>query len=135
MDKLDPITREKVVELAAQGEALQEIVRHDRSRTNMLRILVGWVFLVTVLGFIQFNQFLDSQKERRAQFCRVINEAHADQVKRYKDTLVYLSTDAGREQTGINQYIRANLPTQRRDVIAGGERVPTFCGGPKRNEV
>lgn len=65
---------------------------------------------------------------RRKQFCRVLLSQHHDKVVRRRNTVVYLHSEAGREPTAINMYIReVSLPQTEIELTKETERIPPVC--------
>lgn len=65
---------------------------------------------------------------RAAQFCHLINSTHADRVARYRQTVKYLHSPAGKEPTLLNQYIRkVSLPQTIDEIAQEAKAIPPIC--------
>lgn len=63
-----------------------------------------------------------------SEFCDLVLNVHADKVRRYRNTLEYLGTRAGRERTALNDYIRVvSLPQTRVEVVKERRNLPPVC--------
>lgn len=71
---------------------------------------------------------LNETEARQKQFCSIFISLRSERVKRLANTVIYLHTDAGREPTSLNLYIRqVSLPQSRQEVKKEGEHLPTSC--------
>jgi hypothetical protein len=71
---------------------------------------------------------LNESEARQKQFCSIFISLRKERVKRLANTVIYLHTDAGRELTSLNLYIRqVSLPQTRQEVKKEGEHLPTSC--------
>lgn len=64
---------------------------------------------------------------RTNAICKLTIARQNDNVKNYKQTVKFLATPAGRENTGLNAAIRKNLPTQKHQIETGVREIPTYC--------
>lgn len=71
---------------------------------------------------------LNETQVRQRQFCRLFVNIRHDKVQRYRNTILYLHTPAGEEDTAINLYIRqVSLPQTREELKAEGKTLPKGC--------
>lgn len=78
---------------------------------------------------------LDAESRRRTrQFCGLIVGAQQDREDQLAQTKVYLASEAGQEDTGINETIRkVLLPQLKRQVKTGRQNLPPFCKSLRAN--
>lgn len=106
-----------------------------RRRTDWLVATCAVVSLLCLLvTVVVAATVLDTSKrvERNAasvnDFCDLVLNVHTDRVQRYRGTIEYLKTRAGREPTTLNDYIRVvSLPQLRVEVVKERQNLPSAC--------
>jgi hypothetical protein len=111
-----------VVQLAALNELGSKNFRTYRRRATAAFVLLA----VSVAAAIYIAQHFASVS--RGQFCELNIGTHNDKIKRYRTTLEYLRSPAGRERTLLNDYIRrVSLPQTRAELAREKDLIPPVC--------
>lgn len=98
-----------------------------------------WLIALGVLAYLFTNAQSDRDALRREatvrtqQFCHVNTGKALEHVKQYDSTIRFLAAKAGRADTALNDFIRAQLPKQRADVVSELELVPPPCRNAETN--
>jgi len=104
---------------------------------RLIRIVIVAIGIGTVANSVAQTLLWRSNQARVDDICGLVINAHQDRVKRYRNTLTYLGTPAGRERTALNDYIREkSLPQTRAEVLKERKDLPQTCvAGRKLPEI
>jgi hypothetical protein len=87
-----------------------------------------WNLAITVLVFWALIALYDEGQTRTHKFCQLTAGTHVDRIKRYRETIRFLETPAGREHTTFNDYIRQrSLPQTYQETLREWQRFPSIC--------
>ncbi len=115
------------------------LVRENWYRDLWLLVVTGFVFWALLSAqeasdvnkrevVARAEQVNAESLARADQFCHLINSTHADRVHRYRQTIVYLRSPAGKEHTLLNEYIRmVSLPQTLDEIRREAKATPPIC--------